>query len=157
MGAGGPAAILGGGDASPLTYYLAKEFKPENLAAGTARVFLGVSVECAQCHNHPFADWKKEQFWSFAAFFSGIESQRLMDFLIPSKDDTDKHALTMPGTEKVLQAKFLDGVQPEWKSGSGARATLADWITAPSNPYFARATVNRMWAYFFGTGLVEPV
>ncbi len=58
---------------SPLPYYLAKEFKPENLAASTARVFLGVSVECAQCHNHPFADWKREQFWGFAAFFSGIK------------------------------------------------------------------------------------
>src|SRR5262249_40482499 len=58
---------------SPLTFYLAKEYRPENLAAGTARAFLGVSVECAQCHNHPFADWKREQFWGFAAFFAGVE------------------------------------------------------------------------------------
>jgi hypothetical protein len=151
------AALTGFTDPSPMTYYLAKEFKPENLAAGTARVFLGVSVECAQCHNHPFAEWKKEQFWGLAAFFSGIESQRLMDFLVPSRDNTTRHELTMPGTEKVIQARFLDGAEPEWKSSSGARATLADWITSPSNPYFSRATVNRMWAYFFGTGLVEPV
>jgi Protein of unknown function (DUF1553)/Protein of unknown function (DUF1549) len=146
-----------GGGPSPTVYYLAKELKPENLAAGTARVFLGVSVECAQCHNHPFADWKREQFWGMAAFYSGIKSQRLMDFLLPAGDETDKHELTLPGTDKVIQARFLDGTQPTWKEGTGSRATLADWITAKDNPYFARAGANRLWAYFFGTGLVEPV
>src|SRR5262245_6282430 len=79
-GGGNPALAALYADSGPLTFYLAKEFKPENLAAGTARTFLGVSVECAQCHNHPFADWKREQFWSFAAFFSGIKSQQQMDF-----------------------------------------------------------------------------
>jgi len=152
-----PAAFLGGGDPSPLTYYLAKEFRPENLAAGTARVFLGVSVECAQCHNHPFADWKREQFWGLAAFYSGIRSQRLMDFLLPSGDDSSKRELAIPGTDKVVQAKFLDGTEPAWKPNDKSRATLAEWMTSPENPYFARAAVNRMWAYFLGTGLVEPV
>jgi hypothetical protein len=157
-GGGNPlAALTGFTEPGPQTFYLAKEFKAENLAASTARVFLGVSVECAQCHNHPFAEWKKEQFWGFAAFFSGIQSQRLMDFLIPSGDNADKHELTLPGTEKVIQAKFLSGAQPEWKSGISARSTLADWITSPTNPYFSKALVNRMWAYFFGTGLVEPI
>src|SRR2546423_618893 len=65
----------GGDNTTPTAFYLAKEVKPENLAASTARLFLGVRLECAQCHNHPFAEWKREQFWSFAAFFSGIGSQ----------------------------------------------------------------------------------
>lgn len=151
---GNPLSALYG-DLGPLAYYIAKELKPENLAAGTARVFLGVSVECAQCHNHPFADWKREQFWSFAAFFSGIKSQKQMDFLLPNGDDASKRELAIPGTTTVVQAKYLDGTQPAWKSSS--RATLADWLTARDNPYFARATVNRFWAYFLGTGLVEPV
>ena len=160
-------APIGGGEgalafasiisAGPLPYYLAKEFKPENLAAGTARVFLGVSVECAQCHNHPFADWKREQFWGFAAFFAGIKSQRQMDFLLPSGDDKDKHEIALPGTEKVIQARFLDGTTPNWEAGGGNRATLAKWVTAKGNPYFAKAAVNRIWAYFMGTGLVEPL
>src|SRR5262249_21688138 len=60
---------------SPAGFYLAKELKPENLAAATSRVFLGVRLECAQCHDHPFADWKKDQFWSFAAFFAGLTRQ----------------------------------------------------------------------------------
>ena len=156
-GAQGPAAILSLAGPSPLTFYLSKEFKPENLAAGTARVFLGVSVECAQCHNHPFASWKREQFWGFAAFFSGVRSQRLMDFLLPSSEDPDSRELAIPGTKKTVKATFLDGATPQWKADTSTRTTLAEWITAPSNPYFARATVNRVWAYLFGRGLVEPV
>jgi hypothetical protein len=158
-GGNGPAAFLDGfgGGPSPQVFYLAKEFKPENLAAGTARVFLGVSVECAQCHNHPFADWKREQFWGLAAFFAGIKSQRQMDFLLPAGDDTKKHDLKLPNSDKVIEARFLDGKEPRWKEDVATRAVLADWVTSKDNPYFAKAAVNRTWAYFFGTGLVEPV
>jgi hypothetical protein len=160
MGAEGLAAlgsIYGGGDSSPLAFFSAKEFKPESLAASTARIFLGVSVECAQCHNHPFTDWKREQFWSFAAFFSGIQSQRFQDFLLPKGEIADKKELTIPGTETVVQAKFLTGATPTWQPKAVSRATLADWVVAADNPYFSRAAVNRIWAYFFGTGLAEPV
>jgi hypothetical protein len=146
-----------GGEPSPLAFYSAKEYKPENLAAGAARVFLGVRVECAQCHNHPFADWKREQFWSFAAFFSGIESQQAGDVIVPKQDVTDKKELTVPGTQTVVQARFLDGSQPKLGKSVATRGVLADWLVSGSNPYFARAAVNRTWAYFFGTGLVEPV
>src|SRR5207249_1426054 len=101
--------------------------------------------------------WKKEQFWSFAAFFSGIQSQRAQDLLLPGKEDPYKHELTIPGSNKVVRAKFLNGVEPQWGSGVKARGTLARWITSPSNPYSSRAAVNRSWAYFCGTGLVEPI
>jgi hypothetical protein len=150
-------ALAGGGEPTPLAFYSAKEFKPENLAAGTARVFLGISVECAQCHNHPFADWKREQFWEFAAFFSGIRSRQLMDVLIPDREIADRKEITIPGTDKVVRAKFLDGSDPQWNRGASTRATLAGWLTSSANPYFSRSAVNRTWAYFFGTGLVEPV
>jgi hypothetical protein len=153
----GPLALADIANPSPLTFYLAKEFRPENLAAGTARVFLGVSVECAQCHNHPFADWKREQFWGLAAFFAGVRSQQLMDFRLPSPEEPDKHELAIPGTGKTVQARFLDGKEPTWKAGRSARTALAEWVTSPSNPYFARATVNRTWAYLLGSGLIEPV
>jgi hypothetical protein len=149
------AGLVGG--PGPLPYYLAKEYKPENLAASTARVFLGISVECAQCHNHPFAEWKREQFWSFAAFYSGIESNRVMDFLVPGAEDQARHEIAIPGTTQKVSARFLDGADPKWEEKKNTRATLADWVTSPTNPYFARAAVNRAWAYFFGTGLVEPV
>jgi hypothetical protein len=134
-------------------YYLAKGNKPENLAAGVSRVFLGVRIECAQCHNHPFAKWHREQFWQLAAFFAGVESQ-------PGSMVTDSNLveLNIPGTSKKVSARFLDGEDPTWKSvGRLPRAVLADWITAPRNPYFARAAANRIWAQLMGTGLVDPV
>jgi hypothetical protein len=156
-GRGSPNDLFGGGEPTPMAFYAAKEFKPENLAASVARVFLGVNVECAQCHNHPFAAWTRERFWGLAAFFGGIQSKRTMDLLLPERELPDRRELFIPGTERVVQATFLDGTEPVWKSKIGARATLAGWMTGPENPYFARAAVNRLWAYFFGTGLIDPV
>jgi hypothetical protein len=144
-------------EATPLGFYLAKEMKPENLAAATSRLFLGVKLECAQCHNHPFAEWKRDQFWSFAAFFAGIQAQRQGDFVLPGRELADRRELTIPGTGRLVQAAFLDGKEPQWKFKTGARETLADWITSRDNPYFARALVNRLWAHFFGIGLIDPV
>jgi hypothetical protein len=157
-GRGARAAIVqAGGDPSPQAYYLAKDLKPENLAAGTARLFLGVKIECAQCHNHPFGDWKREQFWGYAAFFAGIQGQTQGDFTVPTGDDPSKHELTIPGTTRAVPATFLDGKQPEWDKTTNGRESLARWITAVDNPYFARAAANRMWFYFFGAGLTDPV
>ena len=155
----GPASIATSftGQASPVAFFSAKEFRPENLAAATARVFLGLNVECAQCHNHPFANWKREQFWELAAFYSGMRSQTLMDFIVPSKEKPEQRELTIPGTSKTVQAVFLDGSKPKWKPKDRTRDALAEWVTAKSNPYFAKATVNRLWAYFHGTGLYEPI
>src|SRR5262249_4967497 len=85
------------------------------------------------------------------------QSQQFMDFLLPSPELANKREIKLPNSEKVIQARFLDGAQPQWKADTPTRGTLAEWLTAPSNPYFARATVNRTWAYFFGTGLIDPV
>jgi hypothetical protein len=153
----GLLALASVGQPGPLPFYLAKEFKPENLAAATSRVFLGINVECAQCHNHPFADWKREQFWGFAAFYSGVKSQRLQDFVLPNGEEANKHELTIPGTEKVITARFLDGTAPAWKADESGRTALAAWITSRDNPWFARNAVNRLWFIFYGTGLVEPL
>jgi hypothetical protein len=156
----GPESFRGFGvnqGASPASFFLAKELKPEEIAGATSRLFLGVRLECAQCHNHPFAKWKREQFWGYAAFFAGIQRQGRGGFALPGRELTDRRELTIPGTEKVVQAKFLDGREPTWKPKASARQTLAEWMTAPENPYFARAAVNRMWGYLFGTGIVDPV
>jgi hypothetical protein len=141
---------------SPVGYYLAKKYRPEELAAGAARQFLGIRLECAQCHNHPFADWKREQFWSFASFFAGIKAANDVGFPTAEKENLERRELAIPGTDRVVQAIFLDGSEPRWKFKVAPRVTLAEWTTRADNPYFARATVNRLWAYFFGHGLVEP-
>src|SRR5262249_3798651 len=134
---------------------LAKEMKPENLAASSARLFLGIKMECAQCHNHPFAEWKREQFWGYAAFFAGVRGQVRDDFVNPLQEAPERRELTIPGSDKVVQAAFPNGAKPQWKRKTGTRTTLADWVTAADNPYFARAAVNRLWSHFFGRGLIE--
>jgi hypothetical protein len=130
---------------SPIAFYLANENKPEVLAGSTSRLFLAVKLECAQCHDHPFAKWSQEQFWQTAAFFAGVPQ------------GNDQRQIRIPTKGTTVQALFLDGSEPKWKQGVSPRVVLADWTTSPQNRYFARATVNRLWAQFFGIGLIEPV
>jgi hypothetical protein len=131
-----------GGGSSSVAFYQANEFKPENLAGSTARLFLGVKLECAQCHDHPFAKWKRTAFWQYAGFFTDLTPQG------------KRGEIKVPGQDKVVKARFLDGKEPTWKEGAGTRPILAEWMTAADNPFFARAAVNRMWGYFFGVALV---
>jgi hypothetical protein len=148
----------GGGDVSPISYYQIKQGKPEDLAASVGRLFLGVRLECAQCHDHPFGKWTREEFWSQAAFFAGMKGPKGdNNFFQPITEVSDRRELTIPNTDRVAQARFLDGKQPRWKFKVSARTTLADWMTAKDNPFLARAIANRMWAHFFGIGIVEPV
>ncbi len=140
-----------GTNLSPIAFYQANEYKAENLAASTSRLFLGVKLECAQCHDHPFNKYTRQQFWEYAAFFSGLQS--------PFQPPQAKAAgvLKIPGTNKEARPTFLDGSEPKARQGVNNRQLLAEWLTRPDNSFFARAAVNRLWAHFFGTGLVEPV
>jgi len=137
---------------TPTTFLAASEFKPENLAANTTRAFLGVNLDCAQCHNHPFARWTRDQFWQTAAFFSRPSPAE--------KTVATKLEITIPNTKKTVTPQLLTDPQPQWpqvlKDDTG-RTLLATWVTAKDNPYFARNAVNRLWANLFGTGLVEPL
>jgi hypothetical protein len=142
---------------SPLAFYIAKDAKPENLAAGTARTFLGIRLECAQCHNHRFDHWKREEFWGLAAFFAGVSKQGKDDAFGPIREVANRRELVIPDTSHIVKASFLDSTKPMWRGRASGRELLADWVTAPENPYFARAAANRIWARFFGTGIVDPV
>jgi len=145
-----------GGYNGPYTFYTAAQNRPENIASSVSRMFLGVKLECAQCHNHPFSKWKRQQFWEFAAFFTEV-GVRPIDPTNPRvrPQPYTPGEIDIPGTDKKVKAKFPDG--KEMKEERGTRAILADWMTAKDNPYFARAAVNRVWEYLLGTGLVEPV
>lgn len=145
---------------TPRAYYLAKQLKPENLAAGTSRAFLGVRIECAQCHDHPFDNWKQDQFWQYAAFFSNIDQpqQGAIGNTLTVREVAGKPQIKIPDTNRLVDAIFLDGIQPEWeKEQTTPRLRLSQWITSDQNPYFAKATANRVWSLFFGRGLVDPV
>jgi hypothetical protein len=145
-------------DMGAWAFYEANDFKAEKLAATTSRLFLGVKLERAQCHNHPFARWTRKQFWQYAAFFGGLEPEHVSrGFYAPPRENLMVHSIKIPGNGKRVQARFLDGNTPRWQDRAGARARLAEWLTSGNNPYFARAAANRLWAHFFGLGLTEPV
>jgi hypothetical protein len=162
-----------GGDgmvnASPVAFFASNEYKPENLAGNTARAFLGVKIECAQCHKHPFAAWTKNQFWEFAAFWVDLNNNGLFPQPVevdedgnpkpaqPPKARGNEPQIQIPKTDEFVKARFLDGSGPTWKSGMDPRKVLADWIVSPENPYFAKVAVNQVWYYFFGAGLVDPI
>ena len=138
--------------APPRAFLAANERKPENLAASTARSFLGVNLDCAQCHNHPFARWTRDQFWETAAFFSTPARVE--------KTGGVRLELAVPGTKRLVRPRLLDGGEPRWPDRlepDTGRRVLADWLVARGNPYFARNAVNRLWAHVFGSGLVEPL
>jgi hypothetical protein len=151
------AIVLDGGspEGSPAAFFQANEFRPENLAGSTARLFLGVSLECAQCHDHPFAKWTRDQFWEYAAFFTDLPQRpRPVGAGAARPAPLPRGQIKIMDSNKVATAKFLDGKEPEWK-GTGTRPTLVEWMTTPDNPFFAKAAVNRLWAHFFGVPLVE--
>ena len=138
-------------------YYITEFSEPENIATNISQVFLGVRLECARCHNHPWEKWTQDDFWGFAAFFGrmGIkdtyendESQVLLKV---------KGEVIHPKTKKAVAPKYLDGPSEVEAPDEDIREKLAAWITAPSNPWFARAITNRMVRHYLGRGLVEPV
>jgi hypothetical protein len=144
----GPSPVEG----TAASFFQANENRPENLAGSTARLFLGFKLECAQCHDHPFAKWTRQQFWEFAAFFTDVPQPGRPGGAPPAR--VPRGEIRVAGTDKVAKARFLDGKEPTWKD-AGTRPTLVEWLTAADNPFFARAAVNRMWAHFFGVGLVD--
>ena len=151
--------VDGDPDARVVNFFQANDAKPETVGAAASRVFVGIKLECAQCHDHPFAPYTKEQFWEFAAFFAELSP---LPNLRPSDKATrgpqaEKNRLTIPNTDKVMVARFPDSREPEWSADRTPRQELAGWLTQPSNEFFARNMANRVWAHLFGVGLVDPV
>ena len=145
----------------PLLFYTAVKLDPEQLAARTSRVFLGMRLECAQCHDHPFEPWAQEEFWGLAAFFAQISRPRgkleKVSSLMQVRD-IDRGDVMLPNSQTVVAPAFLDGaVLPEGDRDAARRRQLAVWLTSRQNPYFARATANRVWGQMFGKGIVDPV
>jgi Protein of unknown function (DUF1549)/Protein of unknown function (DUF1553) len=140
------------GRETPFAFNQVNEFKPENVAAAASRLFMGIKIECAQCHNHPFAPYKRDQFWEMAAFFADLQPA-----VANVGDAKSKRELRIPDTTKVVQARYFDGQTPKFDDRKSPRETFANWLTADDNPYFAKNLVNRTWAHLLGLGLVEPI
>ena len=134
---------------------IVKEKKPEDLDAGASRVFLGVRLECAQCHDDPFAGWKREEFWGLAAYFAGVQELGPRDGRRSIREVANRRDLAIPGIDKCVRAGPLGGTPPAWKAKAEPQEARADWITPPGNLRFTKAAVNRVWARFLGTGIDE--
>lgn len=141
---------------SPDAFFVVRGLRPENLAAGTARAFLGIRLDCAQCHDHPFDRWKQEQFWNMAAFYAGLTGDEDGSGAILPAEQMDRRSIRIPDTNDVVPAIFLTGESVEELKNVSPREQLADWVTSDKNPWFAQMAVNRLWAQFFGRGLVSP-
>lgn len=143
-----------------LAFYQSNESKPETVAAAASRLFLGVKLECAQCHDHPFNVYTRDQFWEFAAFFADVTPNLTYGRVRQAGETgepTEKKRLKIPNTDRTVEATFFDGTRPEWSDKRTPRQELAAWLTTSKNPYFARNLANRTWAHFFGLGLLDPV
>ncbi len=149
-----------GSELGPALYYTSLDLAPEKLAASTARIFLGLHIECAQCHDHPFDHtWKQPDFWGYAAFFARLqrpgEGEPLQ--MVRRIMDRDEGEVKLPDTETVVLPKYPGGPSPDEDELGTRREQLAIWMASRDNPYLPRAGVNRAWHHLFGRGLVEPV
>jgi hypothetical protein len=135
---------------------------PETMAENVSQAFMSLSINCAKCHNHPLEKWTNDQYYSFANLFARVRAKgwggdaRSGDgartLFIADRGD-----LIQPRTGKPQPAAPLDGQAIASDSTEDRREALADWLTSPENPYFTRSIANRVWANFFGRGIVEPV
>lgn len=162
--------IINGDNGKPLA---------NKLAGATTKLFLGVQLQCAECHNHPFAKWKQKEFWGMAAFFGQVQNGGgnakkaptggISEAAVAKKAAKKGTSIATQGpgtivipttagklTGAVVQAKYLAGAEPKVSPGP-LRPGFAKWLTAKENPFFAKAAVNRLWYQMFGRGIVTPV
>jgi hypothetical protein len=146
----------GGSFSSAAVNFYQIEETTQKTAENVAQVFLGIRMQCAQCHNHPFDRWTMDDYYAFNAFFAQIGRKQGEDYRETIIFDRREGEVAHLVGGRVMKPKFLGGAEPEIKDRD-RRAVLAEWITAPDNPYFAVNVANRVWAHFFGVGVVEPV
>ncbi len=146
----------GGTFTNAATNYYQIERDTLKTAENVAQVFMGIRTQCAQCHNHPFDRWTMDDYYSFAAFFSQIGRKTGEDYRETIIFNTGSGEVKHPVGGRVMPPKFLGGASPD-TAGQDRRVVLAKWLASPENPYFATSVANRVWAHFFGVGIVEPV
>src|SRR5262245_48127396 len=138
----------------------------DKMTDNVSRMFLGVRLECAQCHNHPFVSWKQDEYWGMAAFFMKTKltvnpQQAAKKGVAPGIFESGGPAKgkkgNLPESAKFVPAKFLQAQQPTLNKEDPYRPVLAKWVVSAENPFFARAMVNRFWHQLFGRGIVNPV
>ena len=154
-------------DSSPTSFLQHSGGQPANMASSVSRVFLGVRLECAQCHDHPFTDWTQQDFWGVAAFFAGA---RLTPITINAEAETPEERMQVSAPTDTRTTSISDGdgksydVSLPWSHGDVTipteelpRQYFARWMTSSENPHFAATAVNRVWQQLCGQGLTDSV
>ena len=146
----------GGTFKNPATNYYQNETNTLKVTENVAQVFMGMRIQCAQCHNHPFDRWTQDDYYGFASFFSQIGRKRAEDpretIVFNSRSGEVRH----PVGNRVMKPKFLGGEAPDLK-GKDRRVAMADWLVSDENPFFATNLANMVWAHFFGKGIIDEV
>ncbi len=152
----------GGNYSNPPAGFYRRLRDPMLRAEEVSQLFLGVRVGCAKCHNHPGERWTQDDYYGLAAFFTQV-AYRDGPFFVQLYDKeetvlaTRSGTLTHPRTGRSAEPKLLGAAKPVLTSGTDRRDVFAQWLTAPENPFFAKAAANRIWFHLFGRGLVDPV
>ncbi len=146
----------GGTFKNPATNYYQNETDILKVSENVAQVFMGMRIQCSQCHNHPFDRWTMNDYYSFAAFFSQIGRKGTDDPRETIVFNSGGGDVRHPVTGRVMAPKFLGGAVPD-VAGKDRRAVLAQWLASPDNPYFATNLGNMVWGHFFGQGIIHEV
>ncbi|MBM4069598.1 MAG: DUF1549 domain-containing protein [Planctomycetes bacterium] len=142
-------------DEGPAAIYKALT-TPEEMSRSFSQLFLGVRIQCAQCHHHPSERWSQDDYFALAGFFTGVGRKTpagASETIFAAEGIDLKH----PRTGKLVPAQALGATKADFARVPDRRTVLARWLTTPDNPFFARALANRLWAHYFGRGLVEPL
>ncbi len=152
---------IGGDELGPALYFQANDLAPEKLAASASELFLGVKLECAQCHDHPFTAWSQRDFWGLAAFFARVKTPGDPSMMMMQSNyrliDADRGEVMLPDSQEIVPPKFPLGDVATEDERRSRRVQLALWMTSRDNPFFARAAVNWGWSHLFGVPLVDSL
>ncbi len=140
----------------PVTDFMLNKFDVKAATPMVTRLFLGVRMECAECHNHPLENFTQDDFYGLAAFFGQMRIKIGQGVYRRTWYLDETAEVEHPSTKQPVLPKVLAGEPLTVPKDDDRRSRLADWMTSPGNPYFARATVNRVWHSYWGTGIVEP-
>jgi len=142
-------------DESPQGSFYQAVPEPGARANAFSQVFLGIRIDCAECHHHPFDRWSQQDYYGMTAYFAGLSTAEAgrKDAIVMDDSVVTVH----PRTGEEVTARPLGAIEAPAATSADPRSDLADWLTADDNPWFARNMANRTWAHFFGNGLVAPV
>ncbi len=147
----------GGTFANPAGNFYKVETDTLKLTENAAQIFMGMRIQCAQCHNHPFDRWTMNDYYSFASFFAQVGRKTGEDNRETVVFNRASGGVSHPVGNRDMKPKYLGGDLPEIKPGEDRRDVLAKWLASPENPFFAKNLANIVWAHFLGKGIVEPV